>query len=353
MVRIKGFDGLRAIAAISVVLTHLHVFKNFQDNGWLHESIVNSINGAAGVQLFFALSGFLITKLLLVENAQNGKVSLYNFYVRRSLRIFPLYFLVLFLVLVFHVTGEGVTSYESLAFAGAYSYNFIPKTWYSGVLGHTWSLAVEEHFYLTWPFLFISCSHKLNKLSIVMLLSILLSFFIAITLMNINWLNSSFFIERWTFIAGANIAMGALLSILLENKNIGSKISAFLTRKTAFFFAIVLVFNQVVTNDFNYFISQYIRGIGFTLLIGWIYLNQNSKLTRLLEVQPMSYLGKVSYGIYMYQGLFLATGPYRTANQTWPPEQYIGVMLLIVAVPISYHYFEKPIMRIKNKYQTT
>lgn len=351
MNKIAGFDGLRAIAAISVVLTHLHVFKLFQDNGWIHESIISTINGGAGVQAFFVLSGFLITTLLLIENAKNGHVSLYNFYVRRSLRIFPLYFLVVFLVFIFHITGEGVTNYKSLAFAGTYSYNFIPRAWYSGVLGHTWSLAVEEHFYLVWPLLFISFAHKLRKLSIITLSFILLSFFAAIILTNIDWLNSNFFIKRWTFIAGANIAMGALLAVVLRDEFFGEKVSVLLKSKASIFIILIVVFNQVFTNDLNHFISQYLRGIGFTLLIGWIYLNQSSRLTQLLETQPLSYLGKVSYGIYMYQGLFLSTGPYRAPNQTWPPEQYMGIVFLIMAVPLSYHYFEKPIMRLKNKYQ--
>ncbi|MEI4550235.1 acyltransferase [Pseudoalteromonas spongiae] len=351
MNKIEGFDGLRAIAAISVVLTHLHVFKTYQDNGWIHESLISTINGDSGVQAFFVLSGFLITNLLLIEVANNGKVSLYNFYVRRSLRIFPLYFLVVFLLFIFHITGEGVTNYKSLAFAGTYSYNFIPKVWYSGVLGHTWSLAVEEHFYLIWPFLFISFSLKLRKLSIVTFLFILLSFFAAIILTNIDWLNANFFIKRWTFIAGANIAMGALLAMVLKDEFLGEKLSTFLQSKISIFVILIIVFNQVFTSDLNYFISQYLRGIGFTLLIGWIYLNQSSKLTQLLETQPLSYLGKVSYGIYMYQGFFLSTGPYRAHNQTWPPEQYLGIILLIITVPLSYHYFEKPIMKLKYKYQ--
>lgn len=351
MDKIAGFDGLRAIASISVVLTHLHVFKIFQDNGWIHESVISTINGGAGVQAFFVLSGFLITNLLLIENSINGQVSLYNFYVRRSLRIFPLYFLVVFLVFIFHITGEGVTNYKSLAFAGTYSYNFIPKAWYSGVLGHTWSLAVEEHFYLIWPFLFISFAHKLRKLAFLALSFILLSFFVAIVLKNIDWLNSNFFIGRWTFIAGTNIAMGALLAIVLRDECFGERVKALLKSKASILIILIIIFNQVFTHDLNYSISQCLRGIGFTLLTGWIYINQSSRLTQLLETQPLSYLGKVSYGIYMYQGLFLSTGPYREPYQTWPPEQYIGIVFLIIVVPISYHYFENPIMRLKNKYQ--
>jgi peptidoglycan/LPS O-acetylase OafA/YrhL len=347
--KVLGFDGLRAIAAISVVLTHLHIFKLVKEKGWLPEAVVNSIS--AGVQVFFVLSGFLITSLLIAEHRKSGGVSLYNFYIRRSLRIFPLYYLVVFLVLIFHVVGENVTNYKSLAFAGVYSYNFIPKAWYSGVLGHTWSLAVEEHFYLLWPFIYISLAHNYRKLSLLVLTFIGISLFLAISLNNIEWLYSNFFINRWSFIAGANIAFGALLAILFNDKKLGRTVKYLFGHWLTIFISLLFIFNELFTYDLNISISIYLRGIGFTILIGWIVLNQDSKLTRALEIQPLSYLGKVSYGIYMYQGLFLSTGPYRSDGQTWPPDQTTGFILLVLAVPISYHFFEKPIMALKHKFQ--
>ena len=96
---------------------------------------------------------------------------------------------------------------------------------------------------------------------------------------------------------------------------------------------------------------MYVRGIGFTALIGWIALNQQSKITSMLEIPPLSYLGKISYGIYMYQGFFLSTGPHREVHQTWPPDQNIGLILLVLVTPLSYHFFEKPIINFKQKLQ--
>lgn len=351
MNRIAGFDGIRALAAISVVLTHLHIFKFVQDNGWVHASIISSIDGSAGVQAFFVLSGFLITKLLMLESRECGHVSLYNFYVRRTLRIFPLYFLVVFLIFLLHLIGEGVTNYKSLIFAGAYSYNFIPKDWYSGVLGHTWSLAVEEHFYLIWPFCFISFATKLKKLMLFTLAFILLSFISALVLTDIAWLDQNYFIGRWTFIAGANIAMGAILALTFDDEKLGPRIINLLRNRTSLIVILLIIFNQVFTGGIYDVTSKYLRGIGFTLLIGWVYVNQSNKLVKLLEIPPLRYLGNVSYGIYMYQGFFLATGPFRAAEQSWPPEQYIGIVLLILAVPLSYKYFEVPIMKLKYRYQ--
>lgn len=351
MDRILGFDGIRALAAISVILTHTAVFKALLEQGWLSTAFVHSVNGEAGVQAFFVLSGFLITSLLLIEHKKNGRISLYNFYVRRSLRIFPLYFLVVSLIAIFNFLGENVTNYKSLTFAALYSYNFIPLAWYSSVLGHTWSLAVEEHFYIIWPFIFISLTHRFKKLILLLLASIVFSLGLAIILANIDWLNQNFFIKRWSFIAGANIAMGALVALLMHDDQLKFKVANFFKNNTSIFIAIIFIFNELATIEENYYISQYIRGLGFAVLVGWIAHNQQSKLTRALEIPPLNYLGKISYGIYMYQGFFLATGPYRAANQTWPPDQSIGLVLLIIAAPLSFHYFEKPLIRLKHKLQ--
>lgn len=244
-----------------------------------------------------------------------------------------------------------MANYKSLVFAGIYSYNFIPKNWYSAILGHTWSLAVEEHFYLLWPFIFISFSHNFRKLSWLLLGFVSLSLFLAIFLKQNEWLNNNFFIDRWTFIAGANIALGAALALLLELENTGKKMQGLLRFKSTLLFALLFIFNQVFILNIDSSVSHYVRGLGFAFLIGWIALNQASLLVRILEIKPLDYLGKVSYGIYMYQGFFLSTGPFREIGQTWPPDQITGLMLLVIVVPLSYHFFEVPIMQLKQKFQ--
>ena len=140
-----------------------------------------------------------------------------------------------FLVACFSLTGEQVTNLKSIAFAALYSYNFIPKAWYSGILGHTWSLAVEEHFYIIWPFIFVCFAYKLKKLILLTLSLILISFALAITLTNIEWLNNNFFLQRWSFIAGANIALGALLALAFNDEKIAPNLYIFLALKHQFF----------------------------------------------------------------------------------------------------------------------
>ena len=94
-----------------------------------------------------------------------------------------------------------------------------------------------------------------------------------------------------------------------------------------------------------------LTGIG--LMVAWIYLNPASALTRALEFRPLAYLGVISYGVYMYQGILLATGPHRSPGSDWPPEPLVGFVLLCIIAPLSFHYLERPLLRIKARYSAT
>ncbi len=349
--KILGFDGIRGLAVLSVILTHLYVFEHIEDKGFLSTEILQSINGGAGVQAFFILSGFLITYLLINESNKNGEISLANFYIRRTLRIFPLYFFVLFLISIIHIFRDQVTNWKSISFATLYSYNFVPKAWYSGILGHTWSLAVEEHFYLVWPFVFISVGFKSKKLLLILIVFSVTSFLINMYLNQWEWIKTNFFIDRWSFIAGFNIAFGCFFSILIFGKFKASIFKRYLSYFLALCIGISLWFCSLWMPDVISNTIIYARGLGLAITISWIYLNQDSIITKTLEFRPLSYIGTISYGIYMYQGFFLSTSPYRLPNQSWPPDQYLGLLLLIIVAPVSYHLFEKPITNMKSKLQ--
>ena len=100
-------------------------------------------------------------------------------------------------------------------------------------------------------------------------------------------------------------------------------------------------------------VTSYLRTVGIAIAIAWLYFNQVGRLVNLLELRPLKYIGVISYGIYMYQGLFLSTGPYRALDQTWPPSQAIGFVLLLLSAPLSYHYFEKPFLRLKDRFSAS
>jgi peptidoglycan/LPS O-acetylase OafA/YrhL len=345
--RIAGFDFIRAIAIIAVVLTHVGFYGVLREAGILDQRAINLLNGGTGVQIFFVLSGFLITILLVNELNETGNISLPKFFARRALRIFPLYFLVLILIILFHLFIWPLGGMKPILFAATYTTNFIPQAWYSTTLGHTWTLAVEEHFYLIWPFLIcVAIKFRWDRAAIVLAGFIACSAIAHNMLSSIPFLRTHFFIERWSIIAGSNIALGCLMAILIT---LGYK--CFHSR-WALFTAAALFCHSLFFGDMPGHLDDLIRGAGISIFVSWIYLNQESAIVRALEFPPMRYVGMISYGIYMWQGFFLSTGTLRVPGQLWPPPSWLGLLCLAVVAPLSFHFFERPALRFKRRFSS-
>ena len=150
---IKELDGIRAIAAWMVMFLHFFQMLNINTGIFFYINKV-AIFGGTGVSLFFVLSGFLITRILISSKLKKNYFK--NFYIRRSLRIFPLYFLFLLFYYVAYplVLNEKFVSFHNQIYYWVYLQNFaLTFNWTSVGPLHLWSLAVEEHFYLIWPLL--------------------------------------------------------------------------------------------------------------------------------------------------------------------------------------------------------
>lgn len=343
MGRIRGFDGLRALAAISVVITHLGLYRGLADN-----PIRTMIEGGPAVQLFFALSGFLITALLVREQQAFGRISIRYFFLRRAYRIFPLYLLFLAVVVVLEQSFGDVAGTEGLIYAATYTYNFIPWRFGEAQLGHLWSLAVEEHFYLVWPFVFLLLYPRYKRALVTgSLLVCLLSIYTRLRLP--PEFAREYTSHLWSCFAGTSILFGCIAAVLVCDEEFRPRFAPFFRSRTALVLGLMLWANEFYLP--HTVLCYQLRGVGFALLLGWIYQNQESPATRLLDVRPMRYLGMVSYGIYMYQGLFLTTGPERIAGRVWPLPPWIGLALLIVVVPLSYHFFEQRFIRVGKRYR--
>ncbi|MCR9088739.1 MAG: acyltransferase [Rhodobacteraceae bacterium] len=342
MKRIKGFDGIRAISIALVVLAHLHVFLGLARLDLLPYRALPLVSGETGVMAFFVLSGFLITSLLVHEQRETGHVDLKSFYIRRTLRIFPVYFACIFFILLIRFFLNTDISDTSMVYAALYIYNFIPREAYSTTLGHTWSLAVEEHFYLLWPFLFLAFYQRLQaRLALYVLGFVITSHVLLVILLNFTDLDMFYRVRNWSFIAGGHIALGCLMALIVLSDL--PRLIEQLALPVAGCIGVLLFFCSALIGP----AGEHLRPFGIALMICWVYLNQESRIVRSLEIRPMVYIGQISYGIYMYQGIFLATGPYRAPGVGWPPNQSYGLLALLLIAPLSFRYFEKPILRLK------
>lgn len=341
---IKGFHGLRAISIGLVILTHLDLLTRLPSNAFIQDRFWHLISGETGVNLFFVLSGFLITTILLNEKAKTGKIKILNFFARRFIRLLPP--LILFYAMIITIAFLGLIPIptEAILYAIFYVYNFVPNQLYVYELGHIWSLSVEEQYYITWPFV-ILLANKFWKITLVFLLvigtSILaLMFFPTMTAFE-NYRPLRFFIP-----AIAPIILGSFSAVL--NLNFRQRMKQLSVKKFLFpvAFIVLYCFPLYAPQPLSEVI-HIIQSAGFCFLILWIVYHQESLTIKLLEFSLVKYIGTISYGLYVFQGLFLRTGG---GGESWIHHFPYNALLALVCAILSYELIEKRTLKWKNRF---
>ena len=300
---IDSLDGLRAIAALMVMF--FHFFQHLiTSNSFVLMIKKISTFGQTGVSLFFVLSGFLITRILLKE--KKSEKYFINFYVRRSLRIFPLYYF--YLVLVFFIIPffehVNVPDFSKQIYHWVYLQDFaITFKWnYVGPI-HFWSLAVEEHFYLFFPLLvyFLKEKQLIISLAILVLASVVLRYILSLKGYEVFYL---------TFTRLDELCLGAFLAIL-EFKG---KFSEHSSKRFLYLFIFMLAPLYLLWYFFASESNVYVQTFKYSLIsiiyfctIGFIITaNKSNFLSKVLATKPLLFTGKISYGLYVYHGLCFA-----------------------------------------------
>ena len=339
MKHIKGFDGLRGVSIILVLLTHLGLFWKLPRTPFFQERVWELIHGMVGVKMFFTLSGFLITRMLLHEYNKFGNIRFGRFYLRRFLRILPPF--IFFLLAVFVLMRQGVIweSYNGLLYACFYAYNFVPNVYYTGELGHTWTLAVEEQFYLFWPWILIYTKGKLRVIITILIILLCSIAFFLYPVFEIGDYSRPF---RWFVPASVSVFIGSLFAILLNNHDF---VMASNSRNKLILILSIILFLSPLYTPWLALVDP-VQSFACAFFILWIYNNQDSFLTKTLEFFPIRYLGQISYGVYIFQGIFLTTGPAaRNWFQTYPQ----NILLTFTVAILSFELIERPILKYKRK----
>ena len=357
-----NLNGLRFIAAVLVIIHHIEQIKSISkiDNYWGKIPFV-SIIGKLGVVLFFVLSGFLITYLLLAEEKSFKNISIKKFYIRRMLRIWPLYFLIIILAFgilpnidLFTLPGYGKeVIYSNLLWKLLLYALFFPNLVLSllGIVpyaSHTWSIGTEEQYYLVWPIILKS----FKKYRIILMLFIIVSYLAFGKILSSHYSEIlPFRSVIKAFWASFNIdcmAIGGIYAILLFQKN---KLLKVLQNNILFYLTMILVVFLMLNGvHLPYFHYEF-----YSILFGIIILNfaANDKISITLENKVLNYLGNISYGIYMYHpiGIVLAIAISIAINYTTNWLIYpLSFTLTISIAGLSYKYFESFFLKFKNKF---
>jgi peptidoglycan/LPS O-acetylase OafA/YrhL len=359
---IRQFDGIRAVAVILVILTH-----------WFPGGIAGKFGfGAIGVDIFFVLSGFLITRILIVERLKSeAKLLVYskmkaikNFMVRRSLRIFPIYYLLLFLLIIFNKQLPNPVSqdWEWYFFYMQNTLFFINQAWPGGKLSHLWSLAVEEQFYLFWPWLILFVSQKW------MLKLIVFSFFVGIT--SAYWLpmmlKSESEVDILTPPCMQAFAAGGILAYFHIKRG-----DNFYHLKNYFLIPALFSFCYLILGLKGFLpLIVDVRTIVSIIMVGLIssiLINPNSLLALYFFGNPVFVLlGKISYGVYLFHNFIplLLNSLLHLLNKKnieilsliYNPKlneqsilfYFISFLILVIISLTSFYLFESKIQKFKK-----
>ncbi len=358
-IHLQGLNGLRAIMVLAVVTSHITI--NLQKFG-LNPNVFGTFNDGEpkglllanlGVSAFFALSGFLITYLLLLEKKENGgaKINVKYFYLRRILRIWPLYYLYLAVCLLIFLTDGTQYSTSQICFYLFFSAN-IPFILSNplALLTHYWSLGVEEQFYLFWPWVVRQTNKCLLRGSIIALVCLL-----VLKLVFRYWLPGQDeslpykIIDVTRFQCMLSGVIGAILytnqtSLFLKVCN--NKITQAICWGILLFYGLNFHIASVLDSEFVSIVTVF-------LIIGQITVN--NRLVN-LENKPIDFIGKISYGIYIIHPLIIRIfiELYRhniVTSQLNYFVLYTTIPIITVGVSwVSYQFFEKKFLTLKTKY---
>lgn len=311
--RFHTLDALRFFAFFKVFLLHIPLQGDFPIFSFLKSG------GGIGVSLFFVLSGFLITYLLVFEKIQHGQISLKRFFLRRSFRIYPLFFFLVLIAFVlpynfkeeigFHMVGGGYDFDWRYSFFFLENYKMLimdnfPKTTPLSVF---WSLCIEEHFYIVWMIVIFFLPVK--RMLPFLLFSVGVAW-LARYFDNAIWQN--YMIQQNDLFTNIDyFAIGGILGYLVakDYQRVASWIQNIETHwKYIFILSIIgmVVFQDHILPSDIYIISIFrptIIAIAFTLLIA-VFIPENSSI-RISDNNIISYLGKISYGLYVYHIIFV------------------------------------------------
>ncbi|MBX7171410.1 MAG: acyltransferase [Pyrinomonadaceae bacterium] len=338
--RIPSLDGLRAISIILVIFSH--TVTKISDQ--IHFSnITFYLNfGALGVRIFFVISGFLITGLLLKELAQTDNINLLKFYFRRTMRIFvPFYF---FLIIIFFTSNSGLTPpipFKTFLTAITYNSNYISNSNWD--ITHSWSLSVEEQFYLLFPgilaFLGVAKTKKFLLAALLIAPASRLWYFFHYGETDFFWFTTAFHHNMDA------LAIGGLLSLFREELHKNQIYQYFLRKNFALLLPILIVILNNQDDHPKFAVSAGISAVNLliVLFLDWVVVNHESLVGKVLNSRPMILIGMMSYSIYLWQQPFFNPDN-KAMFATFP----YNLGALILASILSYYLIEKKSLLLRQ-----
>jgi|SRR5471032_139862 len=336
--RMQSLDGLRAISILLVVTSH----------AWLG----HVIPGGLGVTIFFFISGFIITRVLLAEYEANGKISIQKFYFRRFFRLMPALLVYLLLaLLMMSLTGQPLKLIDFAAvlfyFSNYYQVfvGFAHET-LTSPLRITWSLAIEEHYYFVYPALFALMVGRwrafLAAIAACVIAVLCWRLYLVADLGISDFTLSRIYMGTDTRVD--SIFYGAGLALLCVHSR---RAQESLMRAGPFWAGMALLLSTLLVRSdvFRETIRYSLQGVALLLLFNRL-LFVDGVFCRLLSTPLMSYIGRISYSLYLYHWLVLGLVAMWMPEYRLPAKWAVFLPLSFLCAHLSYTYIEKPFLHL-------
>jgi peptidoglycan/LPS O-acetylase OafA/YrhL len=337
--RFGSLDGLRCLSILPVIWHHATPFPLPGIWG----------KGPAGVDLFFCISGFLITTLLLREKARTGSVALGAFYLRRAVRILPLYYAVLLAHAVFALGLSPALPQRAHFFRALPLYGSFTANWFADfgvshpiLFAFAWSLCIEEQFYAFWPWIVRCCSARATLVAVS-----------ALLLVDYCAERSAFGGYTFRIIASfaAPIGFGVLVALLLNERASFDALFRLLGKVWSAPLALSAVLALLSWPGAPLLVFQ----ASLATLVGTAVIVEHHGLSGLLRARVVSYVGAVSYGLYLLNST--AVGVIRRVFPAHASASgfvfFASLPLALVLAALSHRYFEAPFLRLRERFHGT
>jgi len=349
--RLNGLDGLRALAVGLVILTHFGAGALFRADTTMR-AVVESL-GVGGVDVFFTISGLLITHLILVEEDREGRVFLGLFYGRRAVRILPPAYAYFAVLAILTALGHANVTWPDLARCATFVRNWNPYS--SAQTAHIWSLSIEEQFYLFWPATLWVVRSRKTRIWIAAILVLLAPIYQIIVL--------GFFSAQipYPMMVGRTdfhylpILSGCLLALALHTERgarwLGSRL---LLSYPALFVSIAVVLAYWASPYLGAWtaIGMFFQSVAIVVGINFVVQRSDSRVSDLLNSRPLVMLGKMSFSVYLWQQLFSKVhwDPWIPAMAPSVVREFpLNVVMTGILAFLSWNLIERPLQKVRAR----
>lgn len=347
--RIQSLDGLRALSILLVIYGHARATQGFPDTERLHQAIRLGNVAHFGVRVFFVISGFLITSLLVSEIRKTGTIGLGAFYLKRAFRIFPAYYFYLAAVSALALVGAVPLPWIDLVLAATYTINYQGhRSWW---VGHAWSLSVEEQFYLLWPLAFRASGIKRG-------LTVASAVVLAAPVLRVGWAliwvtkEQRFMIqEAFPTVADA-LAMGCALALLRPRLDASERYTRLLRSPLTPWLAFGTAYASVAGIErhvwWGWAMGESLLNLSIAVIVHRYVRFPDGRMGRILNSRPAVLVGMMSYSLYLWQQPFMQQAVAGKDMAFWLRfPQNLG--FAAAAAAFSYYLVEKPFLRLRER----